>query len=161
MTTTKAISVRQTRANAIMLGKNVENRSRYFSHRGPLLIHASMKLFQLTISRPELSVPSSWGFQMSSRLRTASLFALIAVAALSILPKIDLPETAFDETDRPTVQTILTTKATPFRQYGPSRTVCVPMAFAGMPKARVRNISPAYTQSSESRHFRAICILRC
>jgi hypothetical protein len=97
---------------------------------------------------------------MSSRLRTASLFALIAVA-VSIPPKIDLPETAFDETDRPTIQTILTTKATPFRQCGPSRTASVPMAFARMPKARVRNISPAYTQASESRQFRAICILRC
>jgi hypothetical protein len=45
MTTTEAISVRQPWANAIMLAKDIENRSRYFSHRGPLLIHASMKLF--------------------------------------------------------------------------------------------------------------------
>jgi hypothetical protein len=43
-TTTKAISVRQPWANAIMLGKDVENRSRYFSHRGPLLIHASLRV---------------------------------------------------------------------------------------------------------------------
>jgi hypothetical protein len=35
---------------------------------------------------------------MSARLRVASLFALIAVAAVSALPKVDLPETAFDET---------------------------------------------------------------
>jgi hypothetical protein len=99
---------------------------------------------------------------MLSRLRAASLFALIAVVAVSILPKIDLPETAFDETDAPTIQAILTTKATSFRQCSPSRAASVPMAFARMPKARVRNISPAYTaQSSESRQFRAICILRC
>jgi hypothetical protein len=44
MPTLKAISVRQPWANAIMLGKDVENRSRYFSHRGSLLIHASLKL---------------------------------------------------------------------------------------------------------------------
>jgi hypothetical protein len=39
----KAISVRQPWASAIMLGKDVENRSRYFKHRGLLLIHASLK----------------------------------------------------------------------------------------------------------------------
>jgi hypothetical protein len=39
----KALSIRQPWANAILLGKDVENRSRYFSHRGPLLIHASLK----------------------------------------------------------------------------------------------------------------------
>jgi hypothetical protein len=50
---------------------------------------------------------------MSSLLRAASMFALIAVAAVSILPKFDLPETAFDETDTPTIQTIVTTKAAP------------------------------------------------
>jgi hypothetical protein len=44
MPTLKAISVRQPWANAIMLGKDVENRSRYFIHRGSLLIHASLKL---------------------------------------------------------------------------------------------------------------------
>src|SRR5512135_2097795 len=40
----KALSVRQPWANAIMLGKDVENRSRYFAHRGLLLIHASSHL---------------------------------------------------------------------------------------------------------------------
>jgi hypothetical protein len=42
--TIKALSVRQPWANAILLGKDVENRSRYFSHRGLLLIHASTHL---------------------------------------------------------------------------------------------------------------------
>jgi len=40
----KALSIRQPWANAILLGKDVENRSRYFSHRGLLLIHASKKI---------------------------------------------------------------------------------------------------------------------
>lgn len=44
MNTIKALSVRQPWANAIMLGKDVENRSRYFAHRGLLLIHASTHL---------------------------------------------------------------------------------------------------------------------
>jgi hypothetical protein len=42
--TIKALSVRQPWANAILFGKDVENRSRYFSHRGLLLIHASTHL---------------------------------------------------------------------------------------------------------------------
>ena len=48
---------------------------------------------------------------MSARLRAASLFALIAVAAVSALPRIDLPETAFDETDVPTIQAVAMTEA--------------------------------------------------
>lgn len=41
MNTITALSVRQPWATAILLGKDVENRSRRFHHRGPLLIHAS------------------------------------------------------------------------------------------------------------------------
>ena len=41
MKTIKALSVRQPWANATMLGKDVGNRSRYFGHRGLLLIHDS------------------------------------------------------------------------------------------------------------------------
>jgi hypothetical protein len=37
-----ALSVRQPWASAILLGKDVENRSRRFKYRGPLLIHAAM-----------------------------------------------------------------------------------------------------------------------
>jgi hypothetical protein len=41
MQTIAALSIRQPWASAILLGKDVENRSRRFRHRGPLLIHAS------------------------------------------------------------------------------------------------------------------------
>src|SRR5438309_9292877 len=44
MQTLTAISIRQPWASAILLGKDVENRSRCYRHRGPLLIHASLKL---------------------------------------------------------------------------------------------------------------------
>jgi hypothetical protein len=99
---------------------------------------------------------------MSSRLRAACLFALIAVAAVSILPKNDLPETTFDETDAPTIQTILTNKAASLQQGIPPRETLAQVPFARMAKARMRGISPVYkTQSSESRQFQAICILRC
>jgi hypothetical protein len=99
---------------------------------------------------------------MLSRLRAACLFALIGVAAVSILPKNDLPETAFDETDAQTIQTILTIKATSFQQCIRSRETSVPSAFARMAKARLCSISPGYTtQSSESPQIQAICILRC
>ena len=90
------------------------------------------------------------------------MFALIAVVAMSTLPKVDLPETAFDERDSPTIQTILTSKASSFQQCSPLGAAIVPMAFAGMAKARVRNISPVYAaQSSESRHSQSASILRC
>jgi hypothetical protein len=119
-------------------------------------------VFWLTTSDPEHSVLSSWGFQMSSRFRAACLFALIAAAAVSILPKFDLPETAFDETDAPTVQTIITIEATSFRQYIPSRAASVLAPFARVARCHTGIISPAYTaQSSDSREFRAACILRC
>ena len=99
---------------------------------------------------------------MSSRLRAACLFALIAVAAVSILPKNDLPETAFDETDSPTIQTILTIKATSFSQCVPSRETSAPVALARMAKARMYYISPAHTaESGGSRQVQATCILRC
>lgn len=50
----KAISVRQPWANAILLGKDVENRSRYFTHRGLLLIHASLKLDDAGLDDPRI-----------------------------------------------------------------------------------------------------------
>jgi hypothetical protein len=96
---------------------------------------------------------------MSSLFRAASLFALIAIGA-AILPKVDLPETAFDETDATTIQTILTTKAAPFRQCTPVGTSS--MDVARMPNPRVRLLFSAYTtKGSESRSFWALCSLRC
>jgi hypothetical protein len=100
---------------------------------------------------------------MLFRLRAVSLFALITVVAVSTLPKIDLPETTFDETDSPTIQTILTIKASSFEpSCSQLRAAIVPMAFAGMAKARVRNISPVCAaQPSESRQSQSTNILRC
>ncbi len=100
---------------------------------------------------------------MLSRLRAACLLALIAVAVVSILPKNDLPETIFDETDAPTIQTILTIKAFSFQQYIPSRETCVPVALARMAKPLIFGISAANTaHSSESSEFlKLLCALRC
>src|SRR5207244_1456505 len=99
---------------------------------------------------------------MLSRLRMVSLLALIAVAAVSILPKIDLPETAFDETDSPTIQAILTSKAASFQPCSPLSAAFVPMAPEQMSKAQVRNVVPVYsTQPSESRHLQSSSPLRC
>jgi hypothetical protein len=97
---------------------------------------------------------------MSSQLRAASLFALIAVAAVSLPPTFDLPETAFDETDTPTIQTIVTTKAAPFRQCIPAGTAS--MNVVQMPKPRMRSLFPGYTGArSESLPLWALCSLRC
>ena len=50
----KALSVRQPWASAIMLGKDVENRTRYFSHRGLLLIHAALKVDNYALDDPRI-----------------------------------------------------------------------------------------------------------
>jgi hypothetical protein len=94
---------------------------------------------------------------MSSRLRAASLFLLIAVAAVSALPKINLPETAFDETDIQTIQAVVTAKPASSK-YISLELASASMSFARTRKARVRSISPA----SDSRQFREpLCTLRC
>jgi hypothetical protein len=87
---------------------------------------------------------------------------MIAVAAVSALPKIDLPETAFDETDVPTIQAVVMTEVASSECIS-SGAASVPMPFARTGNAQVRNISPAYTnQSSDSCQFReALSILRC
>jgi hypothetical protein len=99
---------------------------------------------------------------MLARLRAVSLFALIAVAAASVLPKIDLPETAFDETETPNIQTAVTTEA------ASSKCISSGAAFAADTRAQtcdvqVRFVSPAYTtQSSDSRQFqKLLSTLRC
>lgn len=51
MTTIPALTVRQPWADALIFGsKDVENRSRYFSLRGPLLIHAATKIDELAMN---------------------------------------------------------------------------------------------------------------
>jgi hypothetical protein len=97
---------------------------------------------------------------MSARLLAASLFALIAVAAVSALPKIDLPGTAFDETDAPTVQAVIVTKA--------GSSICVssgaaaPTLFEKTCNAQVHMILSYPNELSDSREFRdPLSTLRC
>ena len=80
-------------------------------------------------------------------LRAASLLALMAVGTVSILPRFDLPDTAFDEADTPTIQTV--TKAAPFRQCIPVRAVST--NFAQMPKPQMCSLSPRTPLSGASR----------
>jgi hypothetical protein len=133
--------------------------------RGPAFTARSgtpgLPLFRLTISEPEHSVWSNWGFQMSARL-WAALFTMIAVAAVSALPRIDLPETAFDETDVPTIQAVVMTRAASSKCIS-SEAPSAPTPFARICNAQIRIISPAYTnQSSDSRQFRELLsTLRC
>jgi hypothetical protein len=106
-------------------------------------------------------VLSNWGAQVSARLR-AALFAMIAVAAVSVLPKVDLPETAFDETDAPTVQAVVMTEAASSKSIS-SGAASAPIPFALAGNAQVRIISAAHTkQLSVSRQFQeAPSTLRC
>jgi hypothetical protein len=99
---------------------------------------------------------------MSARLLAASLFALIAVVAVSALPKVDIPETAFDETDTPAIQAVVITKTASPKSIS-SVAVLASMLFARTCKAKARIISPADTsQSSDSRQFREpLNTLRC
>jgi hypothetical protein len=98
---------------------------------------------------------------MSARLLAASLFALIAVVAVSALPKVDIPETAFDETNTPTIQAVVITKTASPKSIS-SGAVLAPILFARTCKAQARIISPAYTnQSSDSHRFNPLSTLRC
>ena len=97
---------------------------------------------------------------MRARLRAASLFALIAVAAVSALPKVDLPETAFDETDAPTIQAVVMTEA------ASSKCISSEVASTLIPFFRTRKvliIPPAYSnQSGELGQFlERLTSLRC
>jgi hypothetical protein len=98
---------------------------------------------------------------MSARLRMA-FFTIIAVAAVSALPKIDLPETAFDETDAPTIQAVVMIEAASSKYFSSGAT-SAPMLFARTCYVRARIISPACgSQSSDSRQFREpFSTLRC
>jgi hypothetical protein len=98
---------------------------------------------------------------MSARLRAASLFALIAVAAMSALPRIDLPETAFDETEAPTIQPVVMTETASSKCIS-SVAASARMPFTRMCNAQVRIMFPYTNQSSDSRQFReTLSTLRC
>jgi hypothetical protein len=98
---------------------------------------------------------------MSTRLRTVCLFVLFAVAALSALPKIDLPETAFDESDAPTVQAVIT-EAASSKCISP-RAASAPILFERTCNAPVRIGSPEYTTrlSDLPQLPRPLSALRC
>ena len=94
---------------------------------------------------------------MSSRLRAAALFLLVAVAVLSVLPNIDLPETAFDETDTQISQAAVTTEAD-LSQCISLEAAFAPILFARTRTAWVRSIPPA----NESHQFReSLSTIRC
>ena len=134
-----------------------------FSTECNLLFFSRVRLlfFLLTISGPEHSVQPISGASMSARVLAASLFALIAVAAVSTLPKIDLSETPYDETDAPTVQAIVVTKAASSKCI-PSGAVASPIRFEKTCNAQARIIFPYTNQSSDSRQFReSLSTLRC
>jgi hypothetical protein len=99
---------------------------------------------------------------MSARLRLVYLFVVFTVATMSALPKIDLPETAFDETDAPTVQAVVmtATASSRCRSCGPTSE---PILFKRTCNAQVRVISPAHTnRSSDLCQVREpLSIIRC
>jgi hypothetical protein len=116
-------------------------------------------LFLLTISRPEHSVLHQLGFS-----NAVSVSVCLSVRADS--------NGGGDPTEgrssrnsirrgrRPDHQTILTTKAAPFRQCISG--CAASMDVARMPEPRVRPVFPAYTaKRSESLPFWALCSFRC
>jgi hypothetical protein len=94
---------------------------------------------------------------MSARFWTA-LFTMIAVAAVLALPRIDLPETAFDETDVPTIQAVVMTETASSKCIS-SEAPSAPTPFARICNAQIRIISPAYTNQSSDREL--LSTLRC
>jgi hypothetical protein len=96
---------------------------------------------------------------MSARLWLVCLFAVFTVAAMSALPKIDLPETAFDETDTPTVQAVVMTKAASWKCIL-SGAASAPIPFARTCNAQARVISPEYTSFKYTNRLSDLCQVR-
>ena len=86
---------------------------------------------------------------------------MMAVAAMSVLPRVDLPETAFDETDAPTVQAVVMTEVASSKCIS-SEAASAPIPFVRTCNAQVRVMFPYTNQSSDSRQLREpLSTLRC
>ncbi len=93
--------------------------------------------------------------------RLAAACVLFTVA-LVMVPKADIPETAFDEANTPTNEMVVV-KAASSLEHRQSVTVSVPIMFAHSRKISVRRISPVYTgQLTDSCRFQELlCSLLC
>ena len=97
----------------------------------------------------------------SSATRLAVVYLLFAVAQLMV-PKVDIPETPFDEGDTPTNEMVVVEAASSL-EHRQSVTASVPTMFAQSRKISVRRISPVYAgQLTDSCRFQELfCSLLC
>lgn len=93
--------------------------------------------------------------------RLAAAYLLFAVALLMV-PKVDIPETPFDEGNTPTNEMVVVKSASAL-EYLQSVTAFVPKIFAQSRKISVRRILPVYAgQLTDSHTFRELfCSLLC
>jgi hypothetical protein len=92
--------------------------------------------------------------------RIASAYLLFTVALLMV-PKADIPETSFDESNTPTNEMVV--KAASSMEHRQSIIESVPVMFAQSQKISVHRTSPVYVgQLTESCSFRELfCCLLC
>ena len=93
--------------------------------------------------------------------RIASAYLLFTVALLMV-PKADIPETPFDESNTPTNE-MAVVKAASSMEHRQSIIASVPVMFAQSQKISVRRTSPVYVgQLTDSCSFRELfCSLLC
>jgi hypothetical protein len=91
----------------------------------------------------------------SSVTRLAVVYLLFTVALLMV-PKVDIPETQFDEGNTPTNEMVVVEAAFSL-EHRQSITASVPTMFAQSRKISVRRISPVYTgQLTDSSRFQEL-----
>jgi hypothetical protein len=93
--------------------------------------------------------------------RLAAGYLVFAVALLMV-PKVDIPETPFDEGNTPTNEMVVVKSASAL-EYRQSVTAFVPKIFAQSRKISVRRILPVYAgQLTDAHTFRELfCSLLC
>jgi hypothetical protein len=109
-----------------------------------------------------VSCRAAWGNKMPSRLRVASVLAVVAFLALLILPKIDDPETRFDEANSPTNEMLVQRMATT-PDDNSSRIASAPRIGARAPEicGRLKPSVRAGQLSDPRRHLEILCALLC
>ena len=98
----------------------------------------------------------------SGATRLAVVYYLLFGVALLVLPKGDVPETPFDESNTPTNEMVVEVASSSL-DHRQSVTASVPMTFAQSRKIRIRGVSPVYAgQLTDSFRFQELFpSLRC
>ena len=108
------------------------------------------------------TTPIKFMFLRHARPTRLAAACVLFTVALVMVPKADISETAFDETNTPTNE-IVVEKAASSREHRQSVTAFMPRIFAQPPRTSVRRILPISSgQFTDARTFRELfCTLLC